>query len=154
MKRPNKYKEWMKTGVKKCAICMLEHPVSNFYWGNGYPGGYCKECSKKTTTQGRRDNPERRLVNRRRRLVYKFGITHEQYDAMHWRQSGVCAICRSDKTWGDRRLSVDHCHKTGRVRDLLCSQCNSALGNFHDSLPLLQRAMEYLRAHGVVWGAP
>ena len=57
-------------------------------------------------------------------------------------QSGHCAICiNKDK----RKLAVDHCHKTGKIRGLLCSNCNQGLGMFKDNLDFLGRARNYLR---------
>ncbi len=68
-------------------------------------------------------------------LVSLYGITTADYNNMRWDQEGVCAICKQPETaidtrWTGRvkRLSVDHCHSTGRVRGLLCSACNQGLG--------------------------
>lgn len=60
-------------------------------------------------------------------------------------QGGVCAICGGkDKNF---RLAVDHCHQTGKIRGLLCSACNKAIGGFKDSPMLLIKAMRYLHKH-------
>lgn len=82
----------------------------------------------------------------RRRLSLKknFGITIEQYDAMLKEQNGVCAIC-GNKCKSGRRLAVDHCHKTGLNRGLLCANCNRGLGLFSDSTKLLIAAIKYLQ---------
>ena len=72
-----------------------------------------------------------------------FDITKEQYLEMLEQQKHVCAICGGkDKT---RRLAVDHCHTTGVIRGLLCSGCNTSLGQFKDSVELLQKAIQYLK---------
>lgn len=69
-----------------------------------------------------------------RNLRLNYGLTPDQYSALLSRQAGVCAACRKPETaWSKRAnrlkmLSVDHNHKTGKVRGLLCSACNSALG--------------------------
>lgn len=77
----------------------------------------------------------------RRKLKYRYGLTNEQYDEMLLVQNGVCAICgQTDKR---KRLAVDHCHDTGRIRGLLCSQCNVAIGALHNQ-DLLDNAAEYL----------
>lgn len=68
-------------------------------------------------------------------LLKNFGITIEDYNAMHDKQNGLCAICKQPETRLNKsgtlhRLAVDHCHKTGKVRGLLCFKCNAAIGFF------------------------
>lgn len=76
-------------------------------------------------------------------LVRRYGITLEQRAEMLVRQDGKCAICKSVFT---KTPHVDHCHRTGVVRGLLCSPCNSGLGCFRDSVESCLRAGEYLNA--------
>lgn len=90
-------------------------------------------------------------IHRNADLRKSFGISIEEYDAMHAAQNGVCAICarperarRGDKT---KWLAVDHDHKTGKVRGLLCTPCNIAIGNFEDNEERLFAAVDYLRKH-------
>jgi len=78
-------------------------------------------------------------------LQRKYGITSEDYNRMFAEQNGVCAICTHPEL--DRRLSVDHCHETGRVRALLCAKCNRFLGVYKDKVDLFQRVVDYLRKH-------
>ncbi len=78
-------------------------------------------------------------------LKRTFGISIHDYDEMFERQNGKCAICGSDKGGMGRSLAVDHCHATGKVRGLLCQQCNKGLGHFRDSTVLLESAIKYLR---------
>lgn len=86
-------------------------------------------------------------------LKRKFKITLTQYNDMLSRQSGVCAICHRPERvkhgkWGKTfELSVDHNHKTGEVRGLLCSTCNRAIGLFEDDVELLKAAILYLENH-------
>ena len=77
-------------------------------------------------------------------LKRKFGITVERYYTMLKEQNGKCAICGSDKPKGKGRWHVDHCHKTGEIRGLLCCHCNQALGLFRDNIDTLNSAREYL----------
>lgn len=78
----------------------------------------------------------------------KYGITREQYADMLERQGGRCAICRTDKPGGKRRIfSVDHDHRTGAVRALLCIHCNIGLGAFKDDHAVLRCAYQYLVDH-------
>jgi hypothetical protein len=82
---------------------------------------------------------------RLRYLKRRHGITIEQYVAMETAQGGVCAICREPGRGSDRRLHVDHCHATGRVRGLLCFSCNVALGAMSDRTDWLEAASAYLK---------
>ena len=71
----------------------------------------------------------------------KFGIGLHQYETILKEQNGVCYLCGEQEF---RNLAVDHCHKTGKVRRLLCSECNMGLGKFKDNPNLLRKAAEYV----------
>lgn len=78
----------------------------------------------------------------------RYGVTAEQYCQVLELQGGGCGICgapNADKG-GKRRLHVDHDHKTGSFRGLLCARCNTALGKFEDSTEILQKAIVYLQS--------
>lgn len=75
------------------------------------------------------------------RSAYDIGLT--EYERLYFNQQGRCAIC-DGKPDGERPLAVDHCHKTGKVRGLLCQRCNHGLGHFRDNLDLLSYAKNYL----------
>jgi len=91
------------------------------------------------------DSKERKIKRKKRtNLIKKFGINADQYEAMFVEQNGVCAICRKLEIC-NRDLCVDHCHTSNRVRGLLCTNCNMALGKFQDSIEYLQNAVEYLK---------
>ena len=77
----------------------------------------------------------------------KYGLKPGEYDHMLEQQGGGCAICKQPCA-RERRLSVDHCHSTGRVRGLLCQNCNAAIGMFKDDTALLFRAIDYLSGGG------
>jgi hypothetical protein len=93
-------------------------------------------------------NPERFAHRGRRRKLRTYGLTIEQYDALWIEQLGLCAICRQPETTQRKgfvmELAVDHCHTTGKVRGLLCSTCNLALGQFADDASRLRAAAMYL----------
>jgi hypothetical protein len=72
----------------------------------------------------------------------KYGVTRDQYNTRLQEQDGVCAICQREDP--HRALAVDHDHKTGEVRGLLCADCNTALGKFQDDPEVLHRAKTYL----------
>lgn len=79
-------------------------------------------------------------------IQHKYGLSHETYLLMLQKQNGVCAICGQPP--GQRALSVDHNHETGKVRGLLCASCNQGVGNFRDSIVLLRKAETYLAISG------
>src|SRR5207248_1961528 len=83
-----------------------------------------------------------------------FGLTLQERDTIIERQDGKCAICGqvprlSDKPQNGRRdaLCVDHCHRSGKVRGLLCDDCNRGLGSFKDDVTTLRRAIKYLKEY-------
>lgn len=83
-------------------------------------------------------------------LQRTYGITLAEYDSLFAAQGGKCAICLGDpkgRNAVNGRFDVDHCHKTGRVRGLLCGDCNTSLGKLNDDVPSLQRAIQYLEGN-------
>ena len=132
--------------VKTCTICNRELPLAEFHNGKLYKEGkyhYCKRRAREKDRQWKLANPERwnELV-RRGHLKHQYGITPENYTQLLLGQGGVCAICSAPP--GVKRLGVDHDHKTGRVRGILCDLCNTAIGQLGDSPQRLYRAAEYL----------
>ena len=82
-------------------------------------------------------NPE---VFRNKTLKNRYKISSEQYDSLLKRNGPLCAICKEEP----KRLNLDHCHVSGRIREFLCQHCNSGLGFFRDRPELLKAAIEYL----------
>lgn len=121
--------------------------LENVYWKErGEASTNHKEYQKKY-----RQNNLRKCHNKS--LKRHYGITVDDFERMRNEQNGVCKICKKPETRIDstskkiRRLAVDHCHNSGKVRGLLCSSCNVALGSFKDDIQLLQKAIDYLRFH-------
>lgn len=79
-----------------------------------------------------------------RTLQRQYGITRQQYEDMLAAQNNRCAICKTEAN--GRAWHVDHCHETGKVRGVLCDNCNRGLGHFKDSHAAILRAVEYLKA--------
>ena len=75
--------------------------------------------------------------------IRKYGITVEDYEAMVLKTEGCCYICDSPPP-PTKSNSIDHDHKTGKVRGILCHRCNTALGLLEDSVATLKRAITYL----------
>lgn len=86
----------------------------------------------------------KQLFWRNANLKAKYGITAAQYDQMLEAQGHGCAICGRRECKSGKALAVDHSHVTGKVRGLLCGDCNKALGLLADSPELLKRAARYL----------
>lgn len=81
---------------------------------------------------------------RNRQLERLYGITLEDYKIMFNKQDGCCAICKRHQVEVIKTLCVDHDHATGKIRKLLCHDCNKGLGHFKDSPELLDIAFQYL----------
>ena len=73
-----------------------------------------------------------------------YGLTESDYNSLLDHQNGVCAICGNPDLIKDT-LAVHHCHTSGEVRGLLCSNCNLGIGNFNDDISRLESAIEYLK---------
>jgi len=78
-------------------------------------------------------------------LKRAFNISIEEYNKLFENQNGCCAICNKHQTEFKKSFAVDHCHKTIKVRGLLCSKCNIGIGQFNDNEELLRKAIEYIK---------
>lgn len=88
---------------------------------------------------------DKRIANsRRHKLKNLYNLTTEQYEAMFEQQKGLCAICPLPLKG---KGNIDHCHETGKVRGLLCKECNQGLGYFKDNVGVLQKAINYLNGN-------
>jgi hypothetical protein len=145
---------WKLTGTKTCVDCREVMTVDRFYWNHQdkHPGSLCKRCHISRGNKTRREKPfEHRTKVRRKRQLARFGITPDDYERLYREQGETCLLCNEAEIFTNRLLAVDHCHETGKVRGLLCGRCNTGIGMLRESLPLMQRAMEYLRKHGATW---
>lgn len=126
-----------------CLSCYNQVSHQRRMMQSGFP-----ERLRKRAAQWRLDNPDHaRAVDYAKHLRRKFGLTPQQYTALLETQQGVCAICAGPSRTG-KRFHIDHCHRTGKVRAILCHHCNAGFGQFHDSAELLRAAANYLEAHG------
>ena len=109
----------------------IENPNALKDWRERNPEKY-KE-------QGKRSNKKQRLR--------KYKLTQEEYDNLLTFQNKLCAICKKEKSH-KHDWHIDHCHITGKVRGILCSRCNTLIGQSKESIATLNNAIEYLRVHG------
>lgn len=84
-------------------------------------------------------------MRREAKVLFKFGITQAELDAMLEAQHNLCAICGNGHVGVGTRLHIDHCHSTGRIRGLLCGKCNTAVGLLDDSPERAEQLAAYLR---------
>lgn len=92
-----------------------------------------------------RDPYKRQVSNRKHQLRTKYGLSFSEYLNVLERQDYVCAICKITPLDSKLSFTVDHCHKTGLLRGVLCYSCNSGLGYFRDSQVNLIAACSYLK---------
>ena len=107
----------------KSNICLACHNSDARAWANT---DYGKRYHQRATAEWKANNPDRQHHNT---LVRKYGISLDDYKTMWEKQEGKCPICGSNLVAG-KLTHVDHCHSTGKVRGLLCSPCNRALGAY------------------------
>ena len=141
--------------TKKCKKCKKEKPCVEFYAAKSNKDGLTGKCKKCIVVDGKMHTA---ASNARRTATYiradylrrTYGITLAQYTQMLIFQKYRCAICDIHQNALNRNLDIDHCHKTGRVRGLLCFGCNVGLGKFKDDEKLLLKAVRYLGASRTV----
>jgi hypothetical protein len=121
-----------------CSRCGEQKPEEAFSvdtrWARGY-ASWCKECAAEDQRIRRRNNPE---YTRRVNVKHKYGLTVDEYDQL---LSKPCAIC------GLKAETLDHNHKTGKIRAGLCKRCNIAIGLLQDDSVILRAAADYLDGH-------
>lgn len=144
--------------MKRCYKCKEHKDPSKFSKDRSRKDGLqpqCKDCDrvkrreyderhpeKKTEYNARYYSERREAVSEYNRL-YRYGISAAEFNAMLAAQDDACAVCRTPADECSR-MCVDHCHTSGKVRGLLCSNCNVALGMLNDDPALLQAAANYL----------
>lgn len=148
---------------KKCCKCLKIKNRKQFNKCSAKRDGlnsYCRACNSKkckkeykankmkyntASTKWARENPNRRWeIARDSHLQNKFGISLDDYTKMLRKQKGGCAICGKPST---KSLAVDHNHKSGKIRGLLCFKHNIGLGYFDENIQYLKTAITYIRKH-------
>jgi len=137
--------------MKTCTKCHEQKPGSEFFADKRRSGGLqasCKNCRRiaHKNYMRRTDGHKKRYwantqAERERHYLRKYGITIAQYDALSVAQGGKCAVCGVTPS---KTMDIDHCHVSGAVRGLLCTNCNRMIGHAGDSPDRLVRAAAYL----------
>ena len=140
---------------KICTKCGKHKPIGEFGKQSATKDGlkyWCKFCDREDAkVRGRTYKRSRQYRNNH--LMFQYGISLEQYEAMYLAQDGKCACCSNPETrahpvyGGIQRLSVDHNHVTNKVRGLLCARCNLSIGALGEDLDLLRSIISYLETH-------
>lgn len=134
---------------KKCSVCSEMKPLRQFNVvkpkrGGTFLQGRCRSCNLAYCKRWQIENPVKSFRSgRKSHLKNEYGISVEQYEELMIAQLGKCAICKKDCPTGNS-LSVDHHHESGKVRGLLCRNCNSALGHAKENIETLRSMIEYL----------
>jgi hypothetical protein len=136
----------MSTSTKVCNQCQKEKELNDFVKRSNRASGrqpYCKDCHNKSV---RNKYCSKKMKDYD--LFRSYGITLKEYNLLFKNQEGCCAICEkhlselNDKH--KKSLCVDHNHKTGFIRGLLCDKCNRGIGLLCDSEKILLNALKYL----------
>ena len=140
--------------MRMCILCKTVKPFEDFYDGykakkqryatnKKYLHSRCKECDHARVRLYHKNNRDKvtkqQLIAHRRR---QYGLTEEEYKTMILSQNNLCAICSNPSK--HKALNIDHNHKTGKVRGLLCHNCNLAIGLFKEDIDYLTNAIKYL----------
>ena len=138
--------------AKRCTSCLGPGP---FHKHKTSADGLAWQCASCIAVNGKKwyeANKERaKAQSWNAHLLRSYGISADDYETKLKAQHGVCAGCGHICPTG-KRLAVDHDHATGAVRDLLCTNCNKALGHAHDDPALLRSLADYLETHAPVNG--
>lgn len=137
--------------LKRCSRCELFLPHNDYNKNRNKLRPECRDCRNRDEKPYRIAHKEQiALAMRKTKLKWKFGMTLEAYEKRYKEQSDCCLLCNRNRSEFKIALSVDHDHKTGKVRGLLCHDCNTGLGKFRDSAELLNKAAQYLIVGGNV----
>ena len=145
--------------MKKCTQCLADKEFFEFSLVKNTDRyrNRCKPCRALNAREKRKDPKQKKKNKEYKKRTYskrkvkhlalkqRYNISIEDFDKILERQNGVCAICFQEEGFKNRSLAVDHCHTTGKIRGLLCGNCNQGIGNLRDSVNYLQNAIKYLK---------
>lgn len=126
--------------MKICKLCQLQKSVDAFHIHTGNRRRpVCAECMTRIRDE--------RGTDRAYKIKRLYSLSVSDMESMFRKQNGLCAVCETTMMMTEKKTKrpyVDHDHKTGQVRGLLCHKCNTGLGYFDDSSELLSKAHAYL----------
>lgn len=154
--------------TKVCNKCLIPKSILDFSKDASSSDGlrgYCRACGKiywaahsalpgnreklnaRARERAAKDRDKAHFTERKSRIKTRYGLSLEDLEEMRRQQKDECLLCLGafEPGWGKTGPSIDHCHKSGKVRGLLCHACNTALGKLQDSQEILARAIEYLK---------
>lgn len=157
MARKNQYppRVWDRENeTLSCGKCNTQKPYkefsldSNSKYGYGY---WCKLCASENSRKHHKrrieSDAEYRNSKKNSYIKTEYGITLQQYKEKLEQQNNSCSICGVKLSAHDKNTHLDHDHKTGKLRDFLCGNCNRGIGSFHDEVWKLEKAIQYLNSH-------
>ena len=136
--------------TKSCLLCEQEKDETDFYrffdrWAQEhYLSARCKPCHQ----EYKRQSPTKARNRKAEKLQLRYGLTYEQWENMRQAEEYRCMICGISENELGKKLDVDHCHNSGKVRGVLCNPCNNVLGLARDSIQILESAAIYLKENG------
>lgn len=139
--------------LKGCSCCKKFKPPEEFHRDKNSLDGrayYCKECANLKSRTWHSENTDNLDYKTKKKQAYvknRFGISLSDYQDRLQKQDYKCAICKVELPTSGYFTHLDHCHKTGKIRQFLCTNCNRGLGHFQDNKEFLMEAVKYLQAH-------
>jgi hypothetical protein len=141
---------------KSCKICSVRKNFIDFHKNLNADGRYnvCKKCHYERNQKVRKDPKHKERFKQYQKsnaMFRRYGIILSQYEEMVEKQNNKCLICGNepliDGKIQNRSLHIDHCHKTGKIRGLLCHLCNRGIGLFRERKDLIEKALKYIKKH-------
>lgn len=137
--------------TKTCSSCKEEKTTDLFYnYTKSKDGKFsqCKDCQKASVRKYKK-KMGKAYYERERHYKWKsfYGLSEEDYKKMLYGQGGACAICEEDvhlENNNGKRSAIDHCHESGKVRGILCNNCNRGIGFLGDKSKVVKKALDYL----------